>query len=239
MKMSDLHWPADVDVIQDESADVIANKLARTVAEKLTEALGRKSRACMAVSGGSTPKAFFQALSQLPVEWSRVDVTLADERWVDVDADASNERLVRAALLQGPAASARLVGLKQPHDTANAGQPIAEEALAEMEWPLDVLVLGMGNDGHTASLFPDAPEIGEALDSSRPARCIAMHPPSQAVPRISLSRRVLAEAGWTAVHLKGTDKLETLERAFADLANVHAMPIRAFLGGGAQVYWSP
>ncbi|MGP4842709.1 6-phosphogluconolactonase [Marinobacter sp. 1Y8] len=238
MKTSELHWPAGLDAVLDDSADVIAHKLAKAVAERLTAALGQKSRACLAVSGGSTPKAFFQALSQVPLDWSRIDVTLADERWVDVEAADSNERLVREGLMQGPAASARFIGLKQPHDTANAGQPIAEEALSAIVWPLDVLVLGMGNDGHTASLFPDAPEIDEALDSSLPARCIAMHPPSQAVPRISLTRRALDKAEWIAVHLKGADKLETLERAFGDLADVHAMPIRAFLGEGTHVYWS-
>lgn len=239
MKTSDLHWPAGIDSVLDDSADVIADSLAQAVGERLTAALDHKKRACLAVSGGSTPKAFFKALSQLPLDWSRIDVTLADERWVDGDAADSNERLIRELLLQGPAAGARFIGLKQAHDTANAGQPLVEEALADIEWPLDVLVLGMGNDGHTASLFPDAPEIDEALDSSRPERCIAMHPPSQATPRISLTRRALEGAGWIAVHLKGVDKLDTLERAFSDLEDVRAMPVRSFLNEGTCVYWSP
>lgn len=239
MKMPDVSWPATVTPVLGDRADDVAGKLADAVAERLKQALDTRERASLAVSGGSTPKPFFEKLREKPLDWSRIDITLADERWVPTDSADSNERLLRETLLQGPAAAARFVGMKQRHDSANAGQPLAEEALAELAWPLDVLVLGMGNDGHTASLFPDAPEIDRALDVSLADRCMALHPASQSQARLSLTRATLENAGWIALHLKGQDKLDTVMAAIDDMKSVREMPIRAFLGAGLTLFWSP
>lgn len=239
MKMSDIKWPADVTPVLLDDAEEVAGRLAVAVAERLTAALTLRDRASLAVSGGSTPKAFFRALSQQPLAWERVDITLVDERWVESNDPDSNEGLVRQHLLAGAAARARFIGLKQPGDFGGSGQRACEQALQAMTWPLDVLVLGMGNDGHTASFFSDAPELAAALDPANPKLSLALTPPSQSQKRVSLTFGVLHNARYTALHLKGDDKLTTLERAFADLDDVSAMPVRLFLQHPLSVFWSP
>ena len=239
MKTPDIPWPHGVLPVFGEEAAAVAEQLASRVAEALAGVLAREERASLAVSGGSTPVAFFQALSRKPLAWARVDITLADERWVAEDSDASNARLVREHLLREQAAAARFFPLKQPGATAREGQPACERMLAQMKWPLDVLVLGMGNDGHTASLFPDAPQLPQALDPGNPDHTIALSPPSQAQERISLTGAALARARLVFLHIRGDDKLATLRQALAQPEDVVAMPIRQFLRSGLQVFWSP
>lgn len=239
MKMPEITLPEGVSARFGETPGEVALNLADAVAEHLGQRLEQAERASLAVSGGSTPVPFFEALSQKPLDWARVDVLLADERWVGEDDPASNTRLVRQHLLQGPAAAARYRPLKQAGATPAEGLNAVADELAGVHWPLDVLILGMGNDGHTASLFPDAPELATALDPENTNLVAAMTPPSQAQQRITLTFRALDKAGLTVLHLKGEDKLATLKHACADPAGVREMPIRAFLKPGLQVFWSP
>jgi 6-phosphogluconolactonase len=146
--------------------------------------------------------------------------------------------LVKENLLQGPAGEARYLSLKQPGDTPEDGLGAAKTALANLHLPLDVLILGMGSDGHTASLFPDAPELAQALDPDCEHIVAPMTPPSQSQQRITLTLGTLAHAGFTALHLKGDSKLETLQTACGDVEKIREMPIRAFLKPGLRVYWS-
>lgn len=238
MKMHDLNLPDAVDAHFFDTPDDAAVALADAVARHLAERLLIAPRASLVVSGGSTPLPFFKALREKTLDWARIDVLLADERWVPEDDAASNTRLVKENLLQGPAAEANYLSLKQPGDTPADGLADVEQALAELPLPLDVLILGMGSDGHTASLFPDAPELNEALDTDSTAIVVPMTPPSQAQKRITLTLGALRRAGFTALHLKGDDKLETLKTACSDIAQVKEMPIRAFLKPGLQIYWS-
>lgn len=237
--MSDINWPEGVTLVLMEDPSAVAARLASDVVGRLGEALQRRDRASLAVSGGSTPKAFFEMLSSAPLDWARVDVTLVDERWVERDDPVSNERLVRQHLMRNTAESANFIGLKQPGSFGGTGQVACETALERLIWPLDVVVLGMGNDGHTASFFPDASELSEALDPGNPAKSIALTPPSQPQRRVSLTFSALSGAGFTALHLKGNDKMETLTKAVSNLADVSAMPVRAFLGRPVSVFWSP
>ena len=237
--MSDINWPAGVMAVLLDEASAVAERLAQDVAAHLTSALAKRERASLAVSGGSTPKAFFDMLSLAPLEWARVDVTLVDERWVEVDDPASNERLVRQHLIQNAAASANFIGLKRPGHFGESGLAVCEQALEGLAWPLDVVVLGMGNDGHTASFFPDAPELSAALDPANPAKSIALTPPSQSQQRVSLTFSALSAANFIALHLKGDDKMDTLNKAINNLEDVQAMPVRAFLRQSVTVFWSP
>ncbi|WP_349666125.1 6-phosphogluconolactonase [Marinobacter sp. ATCH36] len=238
MKMHDLNLPEAVDAHFFDTPDDAGVALADAVARHLSERLLIAPRASLVVSGGSTPLPFFQALREKPLDWARIDVLLADERWVPEDDEASNTRLVRENLLQGPASEASYLSLKQPGETPADGLSAVEAALADLHLPLDVLILGMGNDGHTASLFPDAPELDGVLDTDSAAIVAATTPPSQAHKRITLTLRALSRAGFTALHIKGDDKLKTLQDACADIGQIKEMPIRAFLRPGLQIFWS-
>lgn len=238
MKMHDLNLPESVDKHFFDAPDEAASALAEAVARHLSERLLIAPRASLVISGGSTPLPFFEALREKPLDWASIDVLLADERWVPENHKDSNTRLVKENLLQGAAAKARYVSLKQPGDTPVDGLGAVEAALREVRFPPDVLILGMGNDGHTASLFPDAPELKQALDTDSTALVSPMTPPSQARKRITLTQKALSNAGFTALHLKGDDKLATLQVACSDIDELRAMPVRAFLKPGLQVYWS-
>jgi 6-phosphogluconolactonase len=239
MKMSDLRLPEGVSDRSGETPDEVAVNLADAVAEFLTARLREAPRASLVVSGGSTPLPFFRALSDKNLDWGRVDVLLADERWVDEHDEASNTRLVREHLLQRNAASARFLSLKQPGTTPAEGLERVKGELADLALPIDVLILGMGNDGHTASLFPDAPELKGAMDPQCEDMVAATTPASQPQKRITLTWPPLGDARFTALHLKGEDKLRTLERALSEPDKVLEMPIRAFLKPGLQLFWSP
>lgn len=238
MKMRSLGLPESVATFCYDTPDHAAEGLADSVAEHLSERLLMAPRASLVVSGGSTPLPFFKALREKPLDWPRVDVLLADERWVAEDDSASNTRLVKENLLQGPASEAHFLSLKQPGQTPEEGLDAVRDELKELHLPIDVLILGMGNDGHTASLFPDAPELAQALDPSSDELVAAMNPPSQPQKRITLTYRALQGAAFTALHLKGDDKLATLKSACEALDEVIQMPVRAFIKPGLRIFWS-
>ncbi|MCG7199317.1 6-phosphogluconolactonase [Marinobacter pelagius] len=239
MKTPDIKLPAGVRACFGETPEQVAAELADAVSRFLEQRLQEASRASLVVSGGSTPLPFFQALSEKPLDWSRVDVLLADERWVPEGDPASNTTLVRENLLRNHAAAARFLSLKQPGETPEEGLEAVRRELGQLDLPIDVLILGMGNDGHTASLFPDAPELPGAMDVSSPEIVAAMTPPSQAQRRITLTFPALSGARFTALHLKGVDKVETLRVALSEPEDLLAMPIRGFIKPGLNIFWSP
>ena len=214
-----------------ESAELLALDLAGFVAQRLREGLAIRGQALLVVSGGSTPMPFFKALSGMALDWSHVCVTLADERWLPADHADSNERLVREGLLQGAAAQARFLPLFNGAASPEAAQRVLDEALAGLPWPADVVVLGMGGDGHTASLFPHAPELADALAEGEGPRCLPVAvpaPPNVPVPRLSLTRRALLDARHLVIHVTGASKLALIEQAMLD-GPVGPWPIRLAL----------
>ncbi|WP_323753690.1 6-phosphogluconolactonase [Marinobacter sp.] len=239
MKMPELQLPEGVNVHSAQSPETLAETLADHVAECLRLRLAEAPAATLVVSGGSTPLPFFRALRKKTLEWGRVLIALADERWVPETDAASNAALVKKELLQAEAAQARFVLFRYSDEEAVEALPKLEAAAAELTDPVDVLVLGMGNDGHTASLFPDAPELNRAMDRRGQQRVMVMTPPSQAHRRVTLTLPVLMQARFKVLHLKGQDKIATLARAAEAPADWSAMPIRAFLQAGLHVYWSP
>lgn len=237
MAISNLDLPQGVLARSYATPQAQAEGLANAVAAALRQAIAARGRATLVVSGGRSPVAFFEALAQQPLPWQQVLVSLADERWVPVNHASSNEALVRRYLLRGPAAQARFLGLYQVASNLQQAAELADQALAELP-PIDVLVLGMGDDGHTASLFPDSPNLALALQADCPHRVLPMQAPSAPAQRLSLTLPVLAGARLPLLALQGSAKLATLRAALAD-ADVASMPIRALLHSPLEIYWCP
>ncbi len=237
--MAGVAWPAGIDWVEMEDRTQLAERLAHQVGQWLTRALVTQDRASLAVSGGRTPAPFLAALSEFELPWHRVDVTLTDERWVSGDDDASNERLVRLHLLRNRAHAARLVSLKVDAPSPEQGVELCQKQLALMHWPLDVVVLGMGNDGHTASLFPGTDGLRQALAPDNPQHCAPIRPLDVPHARMTLTRSALARARHQVLYILGEDKLAVLEDAVADVENQELMPVRAFLRPGLKIFWSP
>jgi 6-phosphogluconolactonase len=218
-----------------------ARTLAAAVAAVLAGALGRRTSASLVVAGGHTPRDMYVGLARQPLEWSRMVVALADERWVAVDDPDSNERMVRGALLQHGAAQARYIGLKNDAGSPEEGARVAWAAVRAMPRPFDAVVLGMGEDGHVASLIPGSPGLPAALDVQAPPDCIAMRPPTLAHARVSLNLSALLQSRRIFVQIIGARKWQTYEAA-CGAGPVSAMPIRAILRQTAvpvEVYWCP
>lgn len=217
-----------------------AEGLALRVAADLKAAVAARGRASLAVPGGSTPKAFLAALAESPLPWSKVATTLTDERWVPPDHERSNERLVRAALMKGKASALDFVPLRLEGLGPEAAVPALSAALRERVLPLDVAVLGMGGDMHTASLFPEIPGLAAALDPAGEAVVAALHPPGAEEARITLTASSLLGARSLYLLIAGEDKHAALERAMAARSNEEA-PVRCFLQGprAAEVHYAP
>ena len=211
----------------------LAPALAQWTAERLATAIAARGAALLVVSGGRTPLRFFGALSDTAIDWSRVAVTLADERRVPNDSPRSNAKLVREALLQNRAAAAAFVPLADSRLDAEQELAAANGRLATVPLPADVVALGMGDDGHTASWFPAAAGLGAAMDPGARLLVAPIRAAGAPEPRLTLTGRVLLRARAIALHIEGADKLATLGTALGE-GPVEAMPIRAVLRGAAD-----
>ena len=213
--------------------------IVESVSARLRAAVQARGLASLIVSGGSTPRPVFAALAGTPLAWEKVHITLGDERWVAPADQDSNEHLLRETLLRGAAAAARFIPLKNTAADAATGALATDQALADFPWPADVLMLGMGDDGHTASLFPRAPELEAALYTDQ--RCLAVTPPAAPHQRLSLSARTLLDSHAIIIDITGAAKWATYQRAAAGGA-VEEMPVRLILQQQSvpvHVYWSP
>ena len=192
----------------------------------LQQAIAERGAAYLVVSGGKTPQALFTALSQVDLAWDKVTVLLADDRWLDDRQNDSNERLVKAVLLQNNAKAAKFISLYA--DTASAFDGVAQVLPRIAGLPtFDAVILGMGEDGHTASLFPCSKEISQGLASDAPD-LLAVNPTTAPYQRISFSKQRLLNSRALFLHLVGASKLTVLEHAQASQDEL-AMPIRAFI----------
>lgn len=222
-----------------ETRSELAEAFATTVAETLQQAIVQRGTGFIAVSGGTTPANFFRALSSKEIDWKNVIVTLIDERFVPETSDRSNAALTRRTLLQNNAAEARFVPLYHPAATIEEGATKASEVLRDLPWPLDVAILGMGGDGHTASFFPDATELETLLAPSQTAFVLPVHAASAGEPRLTLPLARIEAAGRIAVHIEGTEKKAVLEAALEPTAD---RPISAVFRQGrkpVEIYWAP
>lgn len=208
------------------SSDELNQQFAERLCAILTDAIEQRGQAYLVVSGGRTPQALFQKLSQAQLDWSKVTITLADDRFLpDTEAD-SNERLVKASLLQNNAAAASFISLYAAFEKAEQAVPTLLQRVVDLP-TFDAVILGMGEDGHTASLFPCSKEVQAGMAADAPA-LLAVNPTTAPYQRISFSKTRLLNSRFLFLHLVGDSKLKVLEQAMAS-HDVLAMPIRAFL----------
>lgn len=206
-----------------EVADVsaLSAAVAHAFFSAVTGALAERGRASIVITGGSTPRAYYPALAALPLPWSRVDLTLSDERWVPLTHPDSNERLVRELLMVGAASAARFVPLTNDAPSAAAGAARTAARLSTMPHPYDLVLLGFGADMHIASLFPTADVFDAGVDPNNDAACLAVAPPvgvAPALPRISLTLRELLASRRIVIAARGEDKRFALRAALAQAA---------------------
>ncbi|PIA66940.1 6-phosphogluconolactonase [Ectopseudomonas toyotomiensis] len=237
MAISELKLPPGVQACAHNDAEQLAQALAVRVADALRQAITSRGQATLVVSGGRSPVPFFEALAQQALPWAQVLVSLADERWVPVNHAGSNEALVRRHLLHGPAAEARFLSLYQVAGNLEQAAELADAAVAELA-PIDVLVLGMGDDGHTASLFPHSPNLHQALQPDCARRVLPMLAPSEPAQRLTLTLPVLASARLPLLAIQGQAKLNVLTAALMP-GEIAQLPIRAFLNSPLEIHWCP
>lgn len=219
-----------------ETAEEAALAAAEAIADWLAAGLAESERAVFVGTGGSTPGPVYDLLSTLPIPWEQVSVTLSDERWVPPTSPESNERQLRERLMAGEAATARFVPLWSDAPTAEDAAEAAELAVEDL-FPADVVLLGMGEDGHIASLFPGSPVLEEGLDPLGGSLVIAVPvgAPAPTIERLSLTVYALRQAFLILVLIRGEAKRRIIEDR--DDLPIHAlfrasdMPVR--------VLWSP
>jgi 6-phosphogluconolactonase len=219
----------------------LTEALASDIAGSLRSGLRARRGASLAVSGGRSPTALFERLSGVELDWRRVGITLTDERWVETTSSDSNEHLVREHLLRHAAASANFIGLKSDAAQPDTGAASSWSAIAQLPRPFDYVLLGMGDDGHIASLFPHAGGLGAALDPGQPPACVAMVAPLSPRARISLNLSALLDSRGIGLLILGSGKWASYERAALD-GPAQEMPVRALLRQQrvpVSVYWAP
>lgn len=208
-------------------AEELAHRLAKDVAQRLERAIDERSFAILVVSGGSTPKPFFRYLSQLKISWEKVLVTLADERCVDPTNDASNAKLVSENLLQNAASTAQFIPLFGGDDTGSIAAKNISTRLTGLS-TYDVVILGMGDDGHTASIFPKASNRAQALDTKQTESALLVDPVTVKPLRITQTARRLLDSHFLAVHITGKAKALVLKRIIAN-PDPEQWPISRFI----------
>ena len=222
-------------------AAALAASLADEVAAHLETAIRDRGTASIAVSGGSTPKNFFEALATRDIDWGKVTVTLVDERFVPADSPRSNHLLVSAHLLKDKAAAAKFIPLYYEAPSIDEAAVIATEKTSGIGHPFDVAILGMGGDGHTASFFPHGNNLARALDLSGARGVLTMQAEGAGEERLTFSFASLSDARFLVLHIEGQGKKDVLETAKAG-SDETDMPIRAVLNRAAsplQIFWAP
>ena len=222
-------------------ADTLAGQLATEVANLLRDGIVKRGIASLIVSGGRSPIKFFAALSRFDLAWGKVTICLADERWVGIDSVDSNEKNVRDHLLVGMVREANFITLKTIAADPEMSLVERTQALLAVARPFDIVMLGMGEDGHTASLFPGSAGITGALDPQALPALVAIAPPFAEYRRISMNISALLDARHIAILIQGENKRAVLDAA-RNTACPQKFPIAAILHQArvpVAVYWSP
>ncbi|HYD72611.1 MAG TPA: 6-phosphogluconolactonase [Candidatus Binatia bacterium] len=216
--------------------DALMQAAAKRMADTLTDAIAQRGSACAALSGGGTPAPAYRALSALPLDWPKITLALVDERYVPPQDAASNEGLVRREFKDAFEAGAQFKPMYAPPTVEHAAD-IAEQIYAPMR--IDIALMGMGGDGHTASWFPGAAQLGEALglDNARTVMAITAAQAEGSTERLTLTRSAFTRIEKVVLLITGADKRARLEAALAgDYAPVAALFAPAL--PEPEVFWS-
>lgn len=221
------------------SGDALAADLAAGIAASLAEAIAGRGRALLALSGGSTPRRMFEALSEIELDWSAVTIVPVDERWVPEDHERSNAKLIRDHLIKAKARAAGFVSLHAPTETPETGMGEVAARIRALDLPFDVLTLGMGTDGHTASFFPDGDNLARATARDTDELVVPMRAEGAGEPRVTLTLPVILAARRAVLHFEGEGKRAVWEKAKAG-GDVSEMPVRAVIGAAnLETVWAP
>lgn len=215
-------------------------ELVQVAQQQIELAVQESGRASLVLSGGSTPAPLYKRLATLDLPWTHLYCTLSDERWVPESDPDSNQAMIQKTLF-----AAGHDALFQPLFVPGL-KPVQAEAPLHLNleaWPrpFDWVLLGMGEDGHTASFFPGAPELAQALDLHSDRLCRAIHPPESKIARMTLTRTALLNSRSIALLVLGDAKREVLERAVQP-GPITALPVRSILfqdHAPVTVYWAP
>jgi 6-phosphogluconolactonase len=222
-----------------DTRDQAAIAAAQRIEDALVRRLDAQGDASLVVSGGSSPAGVFAELAGKALAWSDVHVILSDERWVPPDHDDSNEKLVRETLLTAEAREAKLLPVYKAGMTIDDRCGELNDELREVPFPFACALLGMGEDGHFASLFPDAANLEEGLDVDSPQLCMPVTTAASPHPRVSLTLSALSRSDEILLLIFGDAKRRVYEAA-RDAANGH--PVSHLLRqkrAPVHVYWAP
>lgn len=236
--MISLKLPKHITWHQFGDRQVLAEALAAEIAHQLDRAIQIRGTASMAVSGGQTPLAMFKLLAQAELDWTQVTLTLVDERWVSPDSERSNERLVKQNLLVGRAAFAKFVPLYLDGGSPEVASGFVSQEIVKISLPFDVVVLGMGIDGHTASFFQDAENYSELISPTAEMPVMPVISSSAGEPRLTLTMPMLATSRFMALHIEGEEKRHAVEGVLKG----DDLPIRHILERadiGTNIFWAP
>lgn len=224
--------------------DELIENLTRVFTNDLQQALDQQASATLLLSGGSTPAPLYRRLSTENLNWNRINVALVDERWVAAESDASNERLMQENMLINNAAEANFVGMKNNHQSPFDGETECSARYAILPAPYTICLLGMGKDGHTASLFPGAVGLREALDSEQYCagiRAIRSEVTGNNIERMTMTPWSILQSQRLILLITGADKRVVFEQACQSGASSN-LPISLFIHQESvplEVYWAP
>ncbi len=227
------------DIKKFEDRVTLIGALTQFVIDELAQGINERGQSSMLLSGGTTPGPLYEKLSVADLDWEKVWFAPTDERWVEPDHEDSNERLIRNTLLQNNAKMANYIGLKSAGETPEEGQSETEEKLSKLPLPIDIVLLGMGEDGHFASLFPNLPDTEKAMDSACSTLCHPVRRGDSDVDRMTITLNGILNARHIVLLCFGSNKLEVFDRANGEVNK--SLPISVLLAQNdvpVSLYWA-
>ena len=208
--------------------ETLIDALSKSILTNLQKCIDKNGKASLLVSGGSTPLPLFEKLRKESFPWEKVTVGLCDERWVNTSDTESNEQFVKVYLLKDEAKKAKFIGMYEDDTDIFMAENVCSKKMKESLYPFDVILLGMGNDAHTASLFPKNIKLKQAYDFNNKNLCIAMEPSTAPHMRMSLTLAAILSAKHLYLHFEGEEKRAVYEEAIKG-EDIYEMPIRSVL----------